>query len=117
MSIIQRIREHETRLRRLDEFNCSDMSLTEAVTGEIGRWDRASFCAQDQYELSLKATVRYWANNAERDTARDVATRCLVHLVYKDMHPLIHELEMAVSDGNREACRRILAEMRKEMML
>lgn len=87
--------------RKPDEFDDNIIQYEVINTGYVK--DLSSFTMQEEYCLQAKASVNFWANKAQYQTALKIAERTLNAHLYGDMYAEIHKTRLAVSNGDRKA--------------
>jgi hypothetical protein len=69
------------------------------------------FATREEYELTARLRVVYWANRAEHQTARQHAEKVLLHRLYEPVLKEIAELRKTIYDRDPHAaiavCERI----------
>lgn len=91
------IEDYATMTRRPEPW--AKLKIQHEPTGEV---QPAGFATQRQYRLEARATVMYWANDAERPHARRAAQRHLTEFLYKDFQEIASKLRHAAWSGTRE---------------
>lgn len=74
---------------------------------------RAHSGTRHEHELAIRVTVRFWANRAQLEDARRVATRQLAACLYGDMLGIIASLESAIMNGDQPEAMGWVGRLRK----
>lgn len=72
--------------------------------------------ACDEWCLELTIAVNFWANPAQLSDAKAIAEKALVHRLYADVIARLTDLELAISNGDRESCRFIVNQIRDSLL-
>lgn len=112
MGILEEL--HEERLGRWgrDEFA---EPFAQFEMEKTGRGRDFTLDKNEEFALTAKVQVLFWANQAQLPEARKVARRHLAALLYKNVHKHISELELAISNGDRMEAMKVVCELRKSI--
>lgn len=102
LEVLTRLESIGTGIRGVDDFR-SQTPFFEIEMGETGKWKPNTLDANEEWHLTAKLTVTFWANRAQLDRARETAERALVHRLYADTLGDLAELRLAISNGDRSA--------------
>lgn len=87
--------------------------MEEAHTGRVAS---RPYATQFEYELTAIVTVKYWATDAERPSARRVAERQLASLLYSDVIYRLDAIAHAISDGEQHQAEVLCQELRESLL-
>lgn len=114
MSILDKLSEAPTHMRRTSDFGAPPITEIDCKpTGEIRPYQ---LHANEEFELSAKLAVRFWANPVERAAARRIAERVLLQRLYGDTLALLSEVEKAVYDGDAAAVIGVINKIRTNLV-
>lgn len=104
-SILKQLTDRATGIRRRDPF-ASGHDYLDIDCKTTGR-ERDGF--QEEWELSANLSVCFWANRAQYQRARGIAEQALVAFLYAEILGDLAQLRLHVSDGDRDACHRVIS--------
>jgi|SRR5688572_3639128 len=114
MTILDKLQERPTYAQRASDFGRS--VVAEMDCQPTGRGRQHTPDANEEFELSAKIAVTFWANNAQRANARRIAERVLLQRLYGDTLALLGEAEKAVFDGDAKAVLCIINTIRSKLV-
>jgi hypothetical protein len=85
------------------------MEITERPTGKV---PVPSWSPREEYELTAKIGVTFWANAAQYEGARREAEKHLTTVLYADFLRLVDKCAHAISDGDEGDALTACGEMR-----
>lgn len=112
--MLTNLRERATGMCRPEEFmrRPGVFEIEDKPTGEI----RPHTLSQnEEYELTLTVGVRYWANNAQRASARKNAESILTHTLYENVLSELVGIRHAVYDGDQLVALRRIATLEERL--
>lgn len=113
MSILDQLREERTYQQRVSDFRAPALAdLSCEKTGEIRPH---TIDRNEQYRLSATIAVDFWANQAQYQQARRIATRVLLDRLYGDTLALLSEAEKGVYDGDAKTVLAAISSIRKNL--
>lgn len=101
MSILDHIQQRATGMYGKSDFGASP--ITEMRCEPTGNMRDGGFSTSEEYELSAKIAIRFWANKAQHREARKVAEQALLNRLYGETLALVNEAKKAVFDGDAAA--------------
>ena len=105
LDILNRLEATRTGMRGRNEFNQTPFLKIE--TGKTGKVKPYTLDANEEWHLTAKLTVTFWANQAQFERASDTAERALVSRLYADVLGEVNELRLQISNGDQLACMEI----------
>jgi len=100
MKLLEKLRAEATGQRRVDEFREPMFSVESHKTDRI---DWNGLATREEWVLTGKIHVIFWANSDEYGHARKRAEEVLLSTLYEDVMRELPRLKMAISDGDRAA--------------
>lgn len=98
MSILDKLTMKRTHNRRVDSFYQPTLILDCEKTGEIIPY---RLDANEEWCLSGTIQIKFWANSAQLSSARSYAEKALLSRLYNDIHQILPELRLAISNGDK----------------
>lgn len=112
MRILQQLQAERTGTQRMDDFREPPFTVECGTTGKI-RPDTLD--ANEEWHLTARVGVTFWANKAQFHDAMKVAERALIARLYEDVLAELPELRLALSDGNRRAALEICGRIESKL--
>ncbi len=107
--LLQRASTRETRILRP---LYPGIEFAERETGQIG--DRA-FQLQKEYEIKLILSQKFWANEEQYRTHRDIALKALSSELYRDLRHLVVRARHLINNGEQTQALLTLSELEAEL--
>lgn len=114
MTILDKLQERPTYARRASGFDRP--AVTEMDCRPTGDVRLYTIDVNEEYELSAKIAIKFWANPAQHTHARRVAEKVLLQRLYGDTLALLGEAEKAVCDGDAKAVLCIIDTIRSNLV-
>lgn len=110
-NIFERLEERATGMRMPRSMRRPvTIEVDSEKTGEVRHY---MLDANEEYELTCKVRVTFWANSAQRFQERRFAERALSSFLYRDVLEVLGRIEHAVSDGDANDALRLCGELRE----
>ena len=113
MRILQDLMAEKTGRRRIDDFRDPPFTVEYGKTGNIN--DPQNLATNEEWHLTAKVRVTFWANKAQFHDAMKIAERALIARLYEDIIIELPELRLALSDGNRRAALEIFGRIESKL--
>ena len=112
MSIWRHMTVNSTGEYRIDQFRPVSCRLDMESSGEIrpGSMDK-----NERWVMQATVRVDFWANRAQLQTARSIALRAIAAKMYHDELGQLHQLRVAIMDGNADAAMLLVSKMERSM--
>lgn len=113
MTIIDNLRLFQTHQQRVSNFNSPILTSFDCTKVEP---DDRTIRLKEEYVLTGTLSVKFSANPAELERAREVAEKVFLKRLYGDTLGLLLEAEKAVYDGDAKAVLSIINDIRTNLM-
>lgn len=113
LGIINRMRMDKTGMRRRDEFCEPPFTMEFEKTGERKEY---VLDANEEWCLSAKIAVLFWANSVQVNDAVKIAERALLNRLYGETLGYLAELRLAISNGDRNTANSICGIIEQQLI-